>query len=349
MPRLIMRFDLRNIDQTTNTRLYADTLDLCQWADERGFHALQLAEHHDCDDGYIPSPLVFGGAMAARTRQALLRFVLVLPHYHPLRLAEDLAVLDLASNGRVVPIMAAGYAPHEFAMFGTDLADRGHLMEEGIAAIRSAWSGRAFTYQGRTVRVMPRPAQGDAMPLWMGGSSPVAARRAARLADHFYSNDTALWDVFRSARKERGEDPGPAPELGPGFLIVSEDPDREWERMGPYFAAEIAAYARFGASRRRLMGDSITETEAPPNDAASAESMALDLAALRAMNAYPILTPDEALAYIERLGPNDDLMLHPMISGVPMAIVREQLATFERHILPHISRPANSARFQEKG
>jgi alkanesulfonate monooxygenase SsuD/methylene tetrahydromethanopterin reductase-like flavin-dependent oxidoreductase (luciferase family) len=335
MPRLIMRFDLRNIRQTTNPQLYADTLDLCQWADERGFHAVQLAEHHDCDDGYIPSPLVFGGAMAARTRRALLRFVLVLPHYNPLRLAEDLAVLDLLSQGRVIPIMAAGYAPHEFAMFGTDLADRGRLMEQGIAAIRSAWTGQPFAYQGRTVRVMPRPAQGDAMPLWMGGSSAVAARRAARLADHFYSNDTALWDVYRGASQELGHDPGPAPELGPGFLIVSENPDREWERMGPYIAAEMAAYARFGASRRRLMGDSVAESEA--EDATSAASMTVDLDALRAMNAYPILTPDEALAYIEQLGPDDNLTLHPLISGVPMDIVREQLATFEQHILPHIA------------
>ena len=338
MPRLIMRFDLRNVDQTTNTQLYRDTLDLCQWADERGFHAVQLAEHHGCEDGYIPSPLVFGGAMAARTRQALLRFVLVLPHYNPLRLAEDLAVLDLTSGGRVVAILAAGYAPHEFAMFGTDLADRGHLMEEGIAAIRAAWSGQPFAYRDRTVRITPQPAQGAATPLWMGGSSPVAARRAARLADHFYSNDTALWDVFRQARREQGNDPGRAPDLGPGFMIVSEDPDREWERMGPYIAAEMEAYARFGASRRRLMGDSTTETEAQAEDASAESSLQIDLAAVRAMNAYPILTPDEAIAYVDRLGPNDDLMLHPLISGVPMPIVREQLATFERHILPRIGK-----------
>ena len=105
--------------------------------------------------------------------------------------------------------------------------------------------------------------------------------------------------------------------------------------MGPYIAAEMAAYARFGASRRRLMGDSVAESEA--EDATSAASMTVDLDALRAMNAYPILTPDEALAYIEQLGPDDNLTLHPLISGVPMDIVREQLATFEQHILPHIA------------
>ena len=116
MPRLVMRFDLRNLDQRTNVRLYRDTLDLAQWADEHGFD-VQLAEHHGCGDGYIPSPLVFGGALAARTRRATLRFVLVLPHYNPLRLAEDLAVLDVASNGRVVAIVVAGYAPHEFEMY----------------------------------------------------------------------------------------------------------------------------------------------------------------------------------------------------------------------------------------
>ena len=332
MPRLVMRFDLRNLDQRTNVQLYRDTLDLVQWADQHGFDSVQLAEHHGCDDGYIPSPLVFGGAMAARTQRVRLRFVLILPHYNPLRLAEDLAVLDIASGGRVVAIVVAGYAPHEFEMFGVELSDRGRLMEEGVEVLRKAWTGKPFEYRGRTVRVMPQPVRGAELPLWMGGSSLAAARRAARYTDRFYSNDTALWDVFRAARLAHGNDPGPAPTTGAGMFVVSEDPDREWERMGPYIAAELEVYAKLGASRRQLLGDRATESDA--QQSRELDSLKVDLQAIRAMNAYPILTPAEAKAHVESLGAHDELTLNPLISGLPIELAREQLATFARHVLP---------------
>ena len=336
MPRFVMRFDLRNLDQQTNVQLYRDTLDLMQWADERGFDSVQLAEHHGCDDGYIPSPLVFGGAMAARTKHVRLRFVLVLPHYNPLRLAEDVAVLDIVSNGRVVAIVVAGYAEHEFEMFGVDLADRGRLMEEGVVVLRKAWTGKPFDYRGRTVRIMPRPVQGADLPLWMGGTSPAAARRAGRYTDRFYSNDSALWEVFRAARIAHGSDPGPAPTTGAGIFVVSEDPDREWERMGPYIAAELEAYAKLGASRRLLMGDSTTESDADARQADKRDPLNVDLKAIRAMNGYPILTPTQAKAYVDGLGADDEVTLNPLISGLPIEIAREHLETFERHLLPHV-------------
>ena len=329
MPRLIMRFDLRNIAQERNAELYRTALDMAVWAEERGFDAVQLAEHHGSDDGYIPSPLVFGGALAARTARLKLRFILVLPLYDPVRLAEDLAVLDIVSNGRVIPILAAGYAEHEFAMFGAALADRPRAMTEGVAALRAAWTGRPFIYRGRPARVMPRPIQGDAMPIWMGGSSPAAARRAAELAQRFYSNDTALWEIFRERRKELAGDPGPAPNIGQGFLVVAEDPDREWQRMGPWIAAELDAYSKFGASARQLMGDVMDAEEGSANPPA-----AIDLAAIRAMNAYPILTPDEVAAHIRCLGSEDELTIHPLISGLSADIAWEHLEMFERHVLP---------------
>jgi alkanesulfonate monooxygenase SsuD/methylene tetrahydromethanopterin reductase-like flavin-dependent oxidoreductase (luciferase family) len=333
MPNLVMRFDLRNVTQEANARLYQDALAIAAWADDHGFAAVQLAEHHGSDDGYVPSPLIFGGALAARTSRLALRFVLVLPLYDPVRLAEDLAVLDIVSNGRVVPILAAGYAPHEFEMYGVALGDRARIMAEGVQALKDAWTGEPFAFRGRRARVMPRPLQGAAMPIWMGGSSPAGARRAADLADRFYSNDSALWDIFRERKKTLGTDPGPAPNIGTGFFIVAEDPDREWARMGPYIAAELDAYSKFGASARQLLGDSMADA-----DKGAEAPRTIDLDAIRAMGAYPILTPDEAIAHVRTLGPNDDLSLHPLISGVPAEIAWEQLAAFERYVLPHIAK-----------
>ncbi len=83
--------------------LYAAALDMCAWADELGFDVVGIGEHHASDDGYLPSPLVFAAAAAARTRRIKLRpSVLLAPLYDPIKLAEDTAVLQILSRGRLV-------------------------------------------------------------------------------------------------------------------------------------------------------------------------------------------------------------------------------------------------------
>jgi len=330
-----MRFDLRNIDQSRNAELYREALEMAEWADRSGFDVVQLAEHHSCADGYIPSPITFAGGLAVRTRNVALRLVLVLPLHDPIRLAEDLATLDIMSNGRVVPVLAGGYSPREFEMFGVALKDRPKLMVEGIETIRKAWTGEPFEYRGRQAQVLPRPVQQPRPPIWMGGSSPAAARRAAEYSDRFYSNDTALWDIYRARCQELGRDPGPAPDLGTGFFLVAEDPDREWQRMAPYFAAELQTYSAIGASTRQLLGDAIRQ-DVDESGQESESGLQINLEAIKALNAYPILNPDEAVAHFRQMRPFDDLTLNPLISGLPSDIAWEHLRTFERYILPQV-------------
>ena len=155
MPQLLLRFDMRNPDFGADQRaLYDAALDMAQWADEHGFDAIQISEHHGSDDGYLPSPIVLAAAMAARTSRIRLRMsLIILPFHDPLRVAEDLAVLDIISHGRLEVVVGAGYVPEEFEMFGVELKDRGTLMESKIAALKNAWSGEAFDYEGRRARV----------------------------------------------------------------------------------------------------------------------------------------------------------------------------------------------------
>ena len=82
---------------------------------------------------------------------------LLLPLYDPIKLAEDLAVLDIASGGRVRLVLGMGYRPDEYAMFGKSWEKRGALMDECLSALLQAWSGEPFDYQGRAVRMTPRP------------------------------------------------------------------------------------------------------------------------------------------------------------------------------------------------
>ncbi|HRE01195.1 MAG TPA: LLM class flavin-dependent oxidoreductase, partial [Ilumatobacteraceae bacterium] len=98
---------------------------------------------------------------------------------------EDIAVLDLVSQGRIDLLVAAGYVPAEFAMFGKAMNERGKLMEEGVTALRKAWTGEPFEFRGETVLVRPRPFQQPGPPIIMAGDSRAAARRAARIGDAY--------------------------------------------------------------------------------------------------------------------------------------------------------------------
>lgn len=326
MPHLVLRFDMRNPQPgVPKEALYQAVIDMAVWADERGFDRVQFSEHHGSDDGYLPSPVVLAAAIATRTKRVRLRFGLILlPLYDPIKLAEDLAILDIVSGGRVDVVFGAGYARHEFEMFGVDPKQRPRLVEEGIAAIKQAWTGEPFEFRGRKVRVRPTPVQQPRPAIWLGGTGPAAARRAARIADYFYTGDKQVYDFYREAAIAEGRDPGPWRDIGTGFFVVTDDVEREWVRMAPYVEHEVHSYRQWNIDS----GD--TSQAAFPEP---------DIAMLKASGAYPIMLPEEGIAYVNGRGVDGDLSLHPLISGLPPEIGWEQLGRFEKEILPHVARP----------
>src|SRR5262245_50233663 len=125
-----IRFDLRApaFAKATHAELYAACLDMCEWADELGLDIAVLSEHHGVDDGYVSAPLTLAAAIAGRTRRININIAAVLiPLHDPVRLAEELAVLDLASGSRVGFVAGLGYREEEFAMAGVDRKARGRL------------------------------------------------------------------------------------------------------------------------------------------------------------------------------------------------------------------------------
>ncbi|MCB1842461.1 MAG: LLM class flavin-dependent oxidoreductase, partial [Halioglobus sp.] len=181
---LCLTYDMRAPDFGAARRdLYDCALDQVAWADDVGFDVVGLGEHHCAPDGYNPSPLVLASAMAARSRRIKLRTsVLLAPLYDLPKLAEDTAVLQTLSNGRLLLGIGAGYRPAEFTAFGRSLDERWRAMGEVCEFLRLAWRGETFEWQGRAVTITPRP-EPFPPPILLGGSSPAAARRAARIAD----------------------------------------------------------------------------------------------------------------------------------------------------------------------
>jgi probable F420-dependent oxidoreductase len=168
---------------------YGDAIPLARAAEASGFDAFWVSEHHGFPDGYLPSPFVLLGALAATTDRLLLGAgVALAPLHHPLRLAEDAAVVDQLSGGRLVLGLGLGYAEHEYAAFGVDTSRRGAVLTDLVPFLRRAWSGEPFhwsgpAYTGRDLRVTPRPAQEGGIPIWLGGYADAALRRVRELAD----------------------------------------------------------------------------------------------------------------------------------------------------------------------
>src|ERR1700722_15207686 len=146
LPSIQIRFDMRVPDWgSPRAALYEAAIGMAAYADENGFMTVSLAEHHGVDDGYCPSSITLAAAIAARTRRIQLSLsAIVVPLYDPLRLAEQLAVLDIISKGRTALVAVGGYVPGEFEMFDKDFAARGSAVEECILTLRSAWSGEPF-------------------------------------------------------------------------------------------------------------------------------------------------------------------------------------------------------------
>lgn len=185
---------------------FDETLGECERAEAAGFDSVWLGEHHN-NPILHPAPLIGLAAIASRTnRIGLGTGVLLLPLYHPMMVAEEGAMVDMISGGRLILGIGAGYAPEEFAAFGTSLKERGSRMEEGVGLLLRLWTEESVTHRGKHFQVTdatvaPRPAQRPRPPIWFGAWAEAAIRRAARLGDAWFIGPSAnLAEIAPSAR-----------------------------------------------------------------------------------------------------------------------------------------------------
>lgn len=284
--------------------LYAAAIDMCAWAETRGAALAVLSEHHGAEDGHLPAPLTLASAIAARTRTlAILLAAVPIPLWDPVRLAEEMAVLDLISQGRVSYVFGVGHRGEEYDHFGADMTTRGRRADEILTVLGPLVRGEAVEYRGRTVRVTPGCGSPYGPMMLIAGGSEAAARRAARFGLGFVSqtDSPALKEFYEAQCRAHGHEPGivqfPVPGL-PTAVFVADDVDRAWDVLGPYLLHDAVMAASY-----RPHDDSVASiTRADSVDALHDEG-----------GPYRIFTADEATDYVRGGRP---LPLHPLCGGI---------------------------------
>lgn len=220
---------------------YETRLKLAELYDRSGFYAYHVAEHHGTPLGMAPSPGIFLSAVAQRTKRLRLGpLVYILPLYNPLRLIDEIAMLDQLSGGRFELGVGRGTSPLEAAQFNSDHSISARVYAEALDVLLKGLTQTTLNHEGeffryKDVPIELQPLQKPHPPLWIGGHSVDGAARAAKLGAHYVTQDTAAatrpyTDSFRAAWREAwGEKP--LPKIGLLRFIVVAPTDADAERL----------------------------------------------------------------------------------------------------------------------
>ena len=311
-------------------RYYREALEEVTRAEELGFDSVWMEEHHSVTNHYWPSPLTVLAGFATRTsRMTLGTDIVVAAFHHPVRLAEDVAMLDVMSGGRFVLGIAIGYKPDEFALYGVDLEKRGARFEEQLAIMQGLWTqeqiefkGTYYTLQGR---LEPKPVQQPHPPVWIGGWGDITLRRAATLADNWIPGPTADLKRLLAGRKQFGERrtaagrPAPAEWPLTRDVIIAESDKRAWELAEEHI---MVAYRReYAGGWRHPFIDS---------------SIATDLDRLME-DRFIIGGPEQCIAkirrFVEQYGMTH-LICRMFFPGMPHAHIMRGIELIAREVMP---------------
>lgn len=319
-------YDFRNPPQWSQSweTLYAETLDVVAWSEQAGFGGAWVPEHHLAEDGYMPSPLIALTAMAARTKRIKLGSAIALaPLYHPVRFAEDCAVLDILSGGRVEMGLAIGYRRSEYAAFGIDPTKRGKIFDEWLQIVTRLWAGETVDFAGahfnlKGAKLMP-PAPRGRIPLYLGSFTEKAMERVARYGDGFIGNGD-LADLYADKLNEQGKDMAAARvRITDLFFAVARDPEQAMEELAPHYHHVNNSYAAWFSEDSAVEGAKL-----------------MSLEEFKASGMLQIVTPDAAIAMLKakqaRMPLEHVMMMKP--AGLPAKRFVEYAQLFADEVIP---------------
>lgn len=305
--------------------LYRDILDEVRHAELLGFESAWVTEHHFLNDGHLPSVMPALGAFAAlTTRMRIGAYVMLMPFHNPVRVAEDAAVVDQLSGGRLELAVGTGYRPEEFAGFGIDRSLRGQLQAEGVEIMLRAWADSPLSFHGRhfafdDVDVRPKPVQRPSIPLYLGGMSLPVLRRAARLpvAGLAGRPPEGLLSEYTAALAEHGRQPTDLKHITSRFVWVDRSHERAWKVAGPAADWVISHYGKWFKSVGLPKWQRSVEEEC--------------------IIGTPEYVIERLRGFIDEAphAPLHRLIIHPPLLGLDHAESMRMLETFTEDVAPH--------------
>jgi alkanesulfonate monooxygenase SsuD/methylene tetrahydromethanopterin reductase-like flavin-dependent oxidoreductase (luciferase family) len=313
LPVLRFNFASPHGDPQKQGELIRAALELAQWGESRGVFTVSVDEHHATGHGWSCNPILAAGMFLARTSTLIASVDCALgPLWNPVRLAEDIALVDNMSRGRLHTTVGLGYRSVEYDMLGVDFRQRGALMDSAIDRMLSVWSDTGCYTR-------PHP------PLYIGGGARVTARRAVRfglplsLADHL--PDVA--DYYRELSEQAGATPlviMPGP-INRGMIYLHDDPDRAWAELGRHIVWEAVTYGGWSDDQRSLMHLPGVQT----------------IDEVRSSGRYRFLTPDQLIAEVRGAGDYGPLVLHPLVGGMPVDEAWKSVQLLVEQVLPALA------------
>ena len=295
--------------------LLSAALELAHFADSRGVAAVSVDEHHVTGHGWSCNPVMVAGMLLARTTNIIASIDCALaPLWNPVRMAEDIAMVDAFSRGRLHTTVGLGYRDIEYQTLGVDFGRRGALMDQALHTMLTAWRGDTGVVSGTWST--PHP------PLYVGGGVRATVRRAVRfglplsLPDH----RPDLAEYYTELCREAGLRPFvimPA-EVNRGMIYLHEDPEQAWAELGDHILWEAVTYGRWSQASRSLMHLPGVQT----------------LEEVRASGRYRFLTPDELIAEYRATQGFGPITLHPLVGGMPVEAAWESVRLLADRVLP---------------
>lgn len=333
MARTALRFTfaLPDPEPVQQSEVFRTALEMAQFADAKGVNAISLDEHHASGFGWSSNPILTGGMILSNTERIRVGVAAALgPLWNPIRLAEDLAVVDQVGGGRMTVMLGLGYRPVEYAAMREDYSQRGKLMDAVLDTLLKAWSGEEFDYHGTPISITPRPVTDPRRLIMVGGSAKATARRALRfgLPLHIPDHIPELHDYYLELCREKGVEPAVqmVGEHRPGMVILHEDPDRAWAELGEYLTWEAIEYGAWAADDMK----SVMHVR----DVTTVDDV-------RASGRYRVLTPDQLLAELAATGGGASVTLHPLVGGMPFDEAWKSVHLLTDYVIPRLARPGS--------
>ena len=320
--RLGLYFDLRNPAPWARPwpEVYGRALDLVVEAERLGAASVWFSEHHLFSDGYLPQPLTFASAAAARTSRVRIGTAVLVAALRPAALvAEEAAVIDQISGGRLELGIGAGYSVPEYELYNADITKRYGLTDAAVAEIRRLLDEGIVT----------PPAAQNPFPIWLGYQGPQGAKRAGRLGVGLLSLDRALLDPYREGLVEGGHDPAIARTGGMLDIIVADDPEAAFEQILPHYAHQLNSYrAAAVAGSGRDAPKEITVDKLRSGAAQKGQ-----IPGLR------VLTPSDAVNAIREAtdgSPVEHVYLWASVAGMPEDLVERHVELTCTQVAPNV-------------